>query len=343
MAWLFKRNGIYYAGWYESGREKGKSLRTRSVQRARAELVKMEENIERGRPIEYRCNMPIVEFTERFAVAFAGARRPHTVKGTLHTWGKFVAFGKPWVLADVTTLMVSEFKAHLVSSGLAPSTVRTALLRLSGVFSFAADEMKVFLGENPVKSVELPKAIERDPFYLNREEVKLLLDTAGKYERWKDVRLFISLAYYLGLRRNEAINVRWEWMDFERETVRIQNDGGFRTKNGKARTVSMSLRLVAILEPFRRSSGFICYPHLPEKTNPLRLRVDPGDAFSRVVAAAGLPDRTTPHVLRHSFGSVLAMSGVSLYEIMKLLGHSDARTTQMYAHLQERSEAVNNL
>ena len=39
------------------------------------------------------------------------------------------------------------------------------------------------------------------------------------------------------------------------------------------------------------------------------------------------------HTLRHTFGSWLAMSGVPLYTIAKLMGHSDQETTQRYAHL----------
>ncbi|MEN3014320.1 MAG: tyrosine-type recombinase/integrase [Endomicrobiia bacterium] len=39
------------------------------------------------------------------------------------------------------------------------------------------------------------------------------------------------------------------------------------------------------------------------------------------------------HTLRHTFASHLAMQGVDLYTIAKLLGHSDIKTTEIYAHL----------
>ncbi|MBA4320787.1 MAG: hypothetical protein C0412_20545 [Flavobacterium sp.] len=48
---------------------------------------------------------------------------------------------------------------------------------------------------------------------------------------------------------------------------------------------------------------------------------------------------------RHSFASLLAQKGVSLYVIKELLGHEDLATTQIYSHLQKQNlrDAVNLL
>ncbi len=43
------------------------------------------------------------------------------------------------------------------------------------------------------------------------------------------------------------------------------------------------------------------------------------------------------HDLRHTFASLLVNAGHSLYEVQKLLGHSDPRTTMRYAHLGQDS------
>ena len=63
-------------------------------------------------------------------------------------------------------------------------------------------------------------------------------------------------------------------------------------------------------------------------------------AFNTVAEAAGV-EWVTPHILRHTFASQLAIKGVSIFKISKWLGHSDVKTTMIYAHLADYDEEVN--
>jgi site-specific recombinase XerD len=67
--------------------------------------------------------------------------------------------------------------------------------------------------------------------------------------------------------------------------------------------------------------------------------------FKQHIRAAGLRDELKFHSLRHTFATWLVQSGASIYEIQKLLGHSDIKTTQIYAHLaaSELHSAVNRI
>lgn len=67
--------------------------------------------------------------------------------------------------------------------------------------------------------------------------------------------------------------------------------------------------------------------------------------FKKIVRKSNLSDKIHFHTLRHSFASVLAQKGVSLYVIKELLGHEDLATTQIYSHLQQQNlrDAVNLL
>ena len=61
----------------------------------------------------------------------------------------------------------------------------------------------------------------------------------------------------------------------------------------------------------------------------------------KALDATGLSDKDySLHCLRHTFASWLVQKGVSIYEVSKLLGHADIKTTQIYAHL--RNEDLRN-
>ena len=56
--------------------------------------------------------------------------------------------------------------------------------------------------------------------------------------------------------------------------------------------------------------------------------------FKRYVRELKLPERLHFHSLRHTFASWLVQDGATLYEVQKLLGHSSAKVTEVYSHLQ---------
>jgi len=67
--------------------------------------------------------------------------------------------------------------------------------------------------------------------------------------------------------------------------------------------------------------------------------------FKRYVRQSGLNDALKFHSLRHTFATWLVQGGVNIYEVQKLLGHSDIRTTEIYSHLaaSELHSAVNKI
>ena len=67
--------------------------------------------------------------------------------------------------------------------------------------------------------------------------------------------------------------------------------------------------------------------------------------IKKIIKQAGINQQLNFHSLRHTFASWLVQAGVSIYEVSKLLGHSNIRTTEIYAHLEigNLHEAVKKL
>jgi integrase len=162
--------------------------------------------------------------------------------------------------------------------------------------------------------------------------------TAAK--RWKLIVVFAALS---GMRQGEILSLKWSQIDLTNRMVRIESRKDFRTKSGKRRTIPLG-------------SGAVCLLRGLEQGGPDRfvftlggsqLRgVWVGTKLRRYVRSLGINRKLNFHSLRHSFASWLAMDGVSIYQISKLLGHSDVSVTQeFYAHLQPESlrDAVDRL
>lgn len=169
-----------------------------------------------------------------------------------------------------------------------------------------------------------------------------MLETAEAHSR--NMHLLFAIGLFCGLRKNELINAKWNWIDFKGAgRVLVKSSGRFRTKCGKDRKVPLSKRLRPILERYAVHSpdGFILYPEQAEKDGTeTKYRVDFTDAFRRICKAAGV-EWVTPHRLRHTFASQLAIAGVSIYKISNWMGHADVKTTMIYAHLSPDDDDIN--
>ena len=138
----------------------------------------------------------------------------------------------------------------------------------------------------------------------------------------------MPLLILLGCRKRELFDSQWSHFDLERRTWRIPL-----SKSGKARHVPLSSDVLTILAQLPRWPD--CPYVLPNpKTH--RPYVSVFFSWNTVRVRAGLPD-VRMHDLRHSTASFLVNSGRSLYEVQKILGHTQIKTTQRYAHLSQET------
>lgn len=117
------------------------------------------------------------------------------------------------------------------------------------------------------------------------------------------------------------------------------SDEGFQTKNYRNRSVSVHPDLKKILIWWRDTRSTRVRLHKSDKSEyVVTYKGERVASVERTLRSAykkaGLRAERPFHTLRHSFGAFLAMAGVSLYEIAKLMGHTFEQVTQLYAHLQ---------
>jgi integrase len=131
----------------------------------------------------------------------------------------------------------------------------------------------------------------------------------------------VLLLIFTGARLREILDLRWIDIDLDRGVLALPD-----SKTGK-KVVLLTAPALAVLAAVPRCSEYVIAGLDPE-----RPRSDLSKPWRAIVKHAGL-DGLRLHDLRHSFASVGVTANLGLPIIGKLLGHSQARTTQRYAHV----------
>lgn len=202
---------------------------------------------------------------------------------------------------------------------------------------------------NPAANVDRPSPGKPHERFLTPAEADKLLSVA------REDRLYalIAVALAVGLRRGEALGLRWDDVDLTggRLTVNrtLSRVGSHLTctspKSGKGRTIPLPAPSVRILEAHKARQneerlrlGDVWQDHGLVFPSRVGTPAEPRNvlrAFQVLVARAEL-DATRFHSLRHSCGALLVAQGVHLQVIADILGHSDIRiTSSVYAHVGE--------
>ena len=161
---------------------------------------------------------------------------------------------------------------------------------------------------------------------LSQDELNRVLDAIGQDDNPWHRALFL-LAIFTGARIGEIKSTRWEWVDLERRVIELPD-----SKTG-ARTIHLNQAAVDAIESIQPISG---NPWLIPGARKGRHLVNHAMIWAKYCKAAGIEDVRT-HDLRHTFASLGVTAGLTLEKIGALLGHSQAQTTQRYAHLVDSS------
>lgn len=323
MATLYKttRSKYYYLNIYYEGRRYRYSTKTDDIKIAKRILKIREGELALKRfniPTESEERMLLEEFIEKYLEYSKNNKALGTFEIEKYALNKVLEVLSNKQLKNITLIDCERYKIER-SKSVAKTTVNIEIRSLKSVFEIA--KRWSYVVQNPFKEVKQFKIPESNiPKYLTKEQIKELLDII-KDQEFKNLIIF-----YLntGCRRNEALNLEWRDIDFKNKTITF-----LLTKSGSRRTIPINLSLLKILELMKvknvsKNNDKKVFNFLPSYVT---------HKFRKYLNAIGFKENKSIHILRHTFASHLVMSGVDLYTVKKLLGHSDIKITEIYSHL----------
>jgi site-specific recombinase XerD len=320
---LSKRGRTYYLFYFDEIGKRHK-ISTRCVHKSDA-LKFLQEF--KAREYEHRLRLQrtsLSQFIQDFLTHGRSNKTANTLEVQSVALRVFLRFVGDVPLHNVG---VREIEAFLTwkRAEVSDYTVRFYYIALASAFETA--KRWNCIATNPFRLVEKPKTRELQPPHFSKDEFRTLLQTVGE----RDLRELYLCAVFTGMRLGELAALQWTDVDFVRKVLHVRNSGSFTTKSKKNRIVPMNEQLWRVLAV--RKEGASC-ELVFHKSGRQLTKDEVSKTFKRYVYKAGVNVQLHFHSLRHTFATWLVQEGVSLYEVQKLLGHSNISTTQVYSHLQ---------
>lgn len=332
---LSKRsNGFYYI-FYENhnGKRTCKSTKTKIKKEAYKYLSKFSVHIEKitSLPIQ---EITLKEFTWKF-LKYSETR--HTWKTTLtyRTTFNFLLkyFGNKHI-SNISNIELHEFIQQRVNS-VSLHAGRKDLINVKACFNWGITMN--LLKNNPAEGLKRIKVPERQPLFFSHEQFDKLLTVIDNPQ----IKAIVIIAANTGMRQMEIITLRWSQLNLS-EGYLVLNNQNHITKSKKVRTIPLNKNCITVFQNISSSSSSENIFHFKG----LQIKQDYlVKNFMRYLKKAELNSKLNFHSLRHTFASWLVQRGVSIYQVSKLLGHADIKTTEIYSHLrtEDLSDAVKML
>lgn len=276
-------------------------------------------------------------------------RSPATRSTYAGVYRAFAAFLGPGATpADLTPETVRGYRDALERAGRSPATVAKQLSALRGL----ADALGA---DHATRSVRSARVARGEPRALTADEYARLLQMPDRRTRQgkRDLAL-LHLLGSVGLRRAEAAELLIGDVDERRRSSdpRLRQAIAQSTnwwvsvrygKRGRTRHIPLDRASLDAISAWVKARPVAATEHLllslprsGQAPRDLTTR-DIARIVARHASAAGLPDdRRSPHVLRHTFCTHLADSGVAIDVIRELAGHADIRTTTIYTAVNDQ-------
>jgi integrase/recombinase XerD len=249
---------------------------------------------------------------DRFATWFAGGRMSNFRKPTLGELADYLSF--------------------LRDEQLAAASVARHLVALKMLYRFLKLEERA--DASAVELLASPALWERIPTILSPENVEKLLVSPLPADRFylRD-RALLETLYATGCRASEVVNLKVADLYLDAKFIKAFGKGN------KQRIVPLGSKAVSALRAYLGEGRPNLSGAAPAEfvfVSRANKRLDRESLWmivKKYVRRTGLPRKTSPHTLRHSFATHLLSGGADLRAVQEMLGHASIGTTQIYTHV----------
>lgn len=313
------KSGIFYIVSSVGGKRVWRSTKTRDRRQAYRVFLQTEQNVPSTK--SGTLSQRSAECVEHVKATY-GTKTFEIYELSLRHLREFTG---DVLLEQITARTIDLYKIHRLRQ-VSPSTVNIELRTIKAFFN-CMQRWEV-VAKNPCDGVTPVRVPQQLPPFLTMEQ----LDTFVREMKDPWLRRITLFAAMTGARIGEILGLTWDRVDLNKRVAVIQSSPTFRVKGGRVRTIPLNHTAMDVLLGLEHRDGLVFRGKRGGPANPNHV----SGHFRKAARMGGLDKKLHFHSLRHTFASLLVQAGVSLYQVQKLLGHSSARVTEVYAHLQNQ-------
>lgn len=225
------------------------------------------------------------------------------------------------------TDLIRSWLSSLVERGYNAASVNRKLSTLRSFYHYLLKISAITV--DPTARLSGLRKPKRLPQVVHDADLECLLDAmpADGFVQMRD-KLIVDMLYETGMRRSELVNLDTTDVDFSLMQVKVLG------KRNKQRLIPIGRGLASMIGDYLAMRAPVAVgPAL--LVTPDGRRITAAQVYAVVHKALTSVIRSgkrSPHVLRHSFATVLLDNGADLESVKELLGHADLATTQIYTH-----------
>ena len=229
---------------------------------------------------------------------------------------------------DIKKLLAIKKKEVSFKTGrlYSPKTINDLLNIISVIYNYNK------VSPNPAKDIKRDRTDDARERYLSEEEIALLLTAIEEHPRMKKkelIKRFVVLALTTGARLTSVLTITKA--DILEDKIRIKDH-----KNNSTYYAALHPSVIALIDQGLKSTDYVVNgcPKVMHRTS-INKMLQPVliEQFNEGLAVGDSKRRVVVHTFRHTFGSLLAIKGVGIYTIKKLMNHSDIKMRMRYAKL----------